>query len=129
MSQPASAMHLLLLITCAACARPVSPAGASAPATAATAATAAPVEPREQRFTAQKGSVVITVSSQPGPIVDTTAPPPPPGSPAPSSPYLSASCAGDALGCSEAGTLLRAARSAQDFVDALRKHGYSVTGG
>ena len=123
--RPAAAMTLIWLITSAACARPAPPssAPASPPATAAPAATS------EQRLTAKKGDVVITISSQPGRIVDTTAPPPPPGHPAPANPYLSAACAGDAVGCSEAGALLRAARSVQDFVEALRRNGFVVTSG
>lgn len=113
----------LLLITSVACARPAPPAAAPGSVSAA----AAPAAPSGQRFTATKGVVVITISDQPGPVVDTTAPPPPPGYPAPTNPYLSATCGGDAVGCSEAGTLLRAARSARELADSLRKAGFAVT--
>lgn len=120
-----SAMGWSLLITSIACARPAPPV--AAPASTSAAASAAPSAPSGQRFTAKKGAVVITLSDQPGPVVDTTAPPPPPGYPAPTNPYLSATCGGDALGCSEAGALLRAARSARELADSLRKNGFTVT--
>ena len=120
-----TSMSWLVVIMSLACARPapsvVAPSSASAPGAAA------PAAPTGQRFTAKKGDVVITISAEPGLVVDSTAPPPPPGYPAPTNPYLSATCGGDALGCSEAGTLLRAARSAREFADSLRKNGFVVT--
>jgi hypothetical protein len=122
-------MTLLGAALTIACARPSPPAtpSASTAAVVPTTVAAAADSTTEQRFTAKKGAVVITISNQPGAIVDSTAPPPPPGSPVPPNPYLSATCAGDALGCSEAGTLLRGTRSAQEFVNALRKVGFEVT--
>lgn len=120
-----SALSWFLTLTGIACARPAPPV--AAPASAGATVSAAPSAPGGQRFTAKKGSVVITLSDQPGPVVDTTAPPPPPGYPAPTNPYFSATCGGDALGCSEAGTLLRAARSARELADSLRRNGFTVT--
>lgn len=121
-----ASMGMTFVVLGLACARPAPPANVPASAPTPALVAAAPVATTEQRFTAKKGPVVITISDQPGPIVDSTAPPPPPGYPAPSNPYLSASCAGDALGCSEAGNLLRGARSARGFIDALRKSGFEI---
>lgn len=118
-------MSGFLVLLGAACARPAPPV--VAPASTSVAATPAQAASTEQRFTAKKGDVVITLSDKPGLVVDATAPPPPPGYPPPTNPYFSATCGGDALGCSEAGALLRAARSAREFVDSLRKNGFTVS--
>ena len=124
-----SSLTLLFAALTIACARPSPPATSSASTAAAASSSVAVAadSTTAHHFTAKKGAVVITIGDQPGAIVDSTAPPPPPGHPAPTNPYVSATCAGDALGCSEAGTLLRGTRSAQQFVDALRKAGFEVT--
>ena len=62
----------------------------------------------------------------PGPLVDAHAPPPPPGSTPATHPALSGSCGGDPVGCSEAGTAVRAAATFDDAVAALRKLGFDV---
>jgi hypothetical protein len=80
--------------------------------------------PRQVR--AARGATVVELSSTPGMLVDAHAPPPPPGSTPATHPALSGSCAGDPVGCSEAGTAVRAAATFDDAVAALRKLGFDV---
>lgn len=91
-----------------------------------TAQNAAPPPGDGSRWEAKRGPASLSITNQPGIVVDTNAPPPPPGNPPAQHPFLGASCSGDALGCSEAGTLLRASTSTADFLDRLRKAGFQV---
>jgi hypothetical protein len=71
---------------------------------------------------------LLDIRDEPGLIIDTTAPPPPPvpGWVPPRHPFLTASCGGDPLLCSRAGTLLRESQSTDEFLDQLRAEGWRV---
>jgi hypothetical protein len=71
---------------------------------------------------------LLDISDVPGMILDTTAPPPPPsaGWQPPRHPFLTATCGGDALACSRAGTLLRESVSLDEFLAKLRAEGWCV---
>lgn len=75
---------------------------------------------------ARRGETVIHITNQPGAIIDTTAPPPPPGTPQMTSAFLSASCGGEALVCSEAGRILRASHSLREFLEGLDDADFSI---
>jgi hypothetical protein len=72
------------------------------------------------------GTLVLTLSSTPGVLIDGNAPPPPPGQPPARHPFLSGACSGDAPSCSQAGELLRASSSLDDFLNRLRANGFDV---
>jgi hypothetical protein len=71
---------------------------------------------------------ILDISDVPGTILDTTAPPPPPSASwqPPRHPFLAATCGGDALACSRAGTLLRESLSLDEFLAKLRAEGWCV---
>lgn len=75
---------------------------------------------------ASRGSTVVTLTDTPGPLVDGNAPPPPPGSAPSRHAAVTASCSGDALGCSEAGVAVRAATSFDDALDRLEALGFDI---
>ena len=85
-----------------------------------------PPTPEERRFRVTSGPSVLELSDTPGPLVDATAPPPPPGEAIAPHPFLSGSCAGDPLICSQAGEILRASPSLEAFLEALRASGWQI---
>lgn len=80
--------------------------------------------PREWNI--ERGALRMHIVDRPGHLVDGNAPPPPPGQPLAPHPFLSGSCSADPLGCSEAGNLLRASTSTDDFIARLTKAGFTV---
>lgn len=68
---------------------------------------------------ARRASTSIHITDQPGAVIDATAPPPPPGTAPARSTFMSATCSGDAVGCSEAGQHLRASHSLSEFLERL----------
>ncbi|MCA9579266.1 MAG: hypothetical protein KC668_27750, partial [Myxococcales bacterium] len=77
---------------------------------------------------ARRGSAVVSLDEGSGYLIDANAPPPPPGqAPAPHV-SLHGSCAGgDIPACSEAGTVVRAARTLEDVRTGLEARGFAVT--
>lgn len=84
----------------------------------------APHGPRRARAT--RGAAIVQLTDVPGALVDGNAPPPPPGAPAPAHAALTASCDGDALACSEAGTIVRGAESYDAALEGLRGVGFTI---
>jgi hypothetical protein len=93
-----------------------------------TAASIAAPRPAEV-FVATKGATRLRVVNTPGMLVDENAAPPPPGQTPEPHAFLSGSCGGDPLGCSEAQQLLASATSTSDFLERLRSAGYDVHSG
>ena len=92
---------------------------------AAPAPSAAPA--RERRWKVYADDMpLLDISDTPGLIVDAHAPPPLPGQVPPKHPFLSASCFGDVMLCSQAGTLLRASKSLDEFLAKLAAEGFRV---
>ncbi len=85
---------------------------------------AQPEAPR--RFEIVRGQTRLAIVDQPGALIDESAPPPPPGTQLAPHPFLSGSCGGDPLGCSEARALLEGSRSTDEFVAKLTNAGFTV---
>jgi hypothetical protein len=66
------------------------------------------------------------IVDEPGYLIDSNAPPPPPGQALSPHPFLSGNCDLDALGCSEAGNILRESTSTDDYIERLTKAGFTV---
>jgi hypothetical protein len=85
----------------------------------------APATPRHAH--AVREGTTVELGSEPGPLVDGNSPPPLPGS----TPYVHAAlhgrCDGDPMGCSQAGDVVRAARSFDEAITGLRAIGFEVT--
>ena len=117
----------LLTLACT----PAEPAAIAPPTTATTTATAtasSPTPTTPRRWEARKdGVTALTISNQPGYLIDGNAPPPPPGQPPAKHPFLSATCvARDPLLCSHLGDLLRASHSLDDFLAKLGADGLEI---
>lgn len=82
----------------------------------------------ERRWQVFSGDLrFLDISSIPGFVIDTNAPPPPPNRPRPPRhPFLSASCGGDVMLCVRAGELLRASTSLDEFLAKLAAEGWRV---
>lgn len=87
--------------------------------------TTTPTRPR--RLTATRDRAHVELDEGTGFLVDATAPPPPPGATPGSHPTLHGSCGGDPLGCSEAGTVVRRARTLDEVRAGLEGLGFTVT--
>ncbi len=82
------------------------------------------VGPRSLRAT--RGAAVVSLIDAPGPLIDGNAPPPPPGTPPSTHAALQGSCSGNALICSEAGGVVRAAATFDEAAEGLRGIGFDV---
>ncbi len=80
--------------------------------------------PRHARAT--RGAAIVEITDTPGFLIDGNAPPPPPGTPPARHVALTANCRGDIAGCSESGTIVRAATSFDAAVEGLRGIGFEV---
>ena len=81
--------------------------------------------PRHAR--AVLGTTTVRLTDAPGALVDTSAPPPAPGAAPSHHSAVHGSCEGDALDCSAAGEVVRAAPTFDAAVEGLRSLGYTVT--
>lgn len=79
-----------------------------------------------RRFEITRGQTRLAIVDQPGVLIDDNAPPPPPGTGPSSHPFLSGSCGGDPVGCSEARALLEASHSTDEFIAKLAGAGFAV---
>ena len=85
-------------------------------------------EPRRYEIT--KGETRLSITDEPGVLVDTNAAPPLPGQAPPQHPFLSGACGGgDALGCARARELLDQSSSTDEFVSKLSADGFVVVEG
>lgn len=86
--------------------------------------TPTPTPPR--RLIATRGHARVELEEGTGFLVDATAPPPPPGSTPGTHPTLHGSCGGDPLGCSQAGNVVRPARTLEEVGSGLEELGFTV---
>ncbi len=103
------------------------PAAAQAPAESEPASGTSTPPPVPRRLVATRGRARVELEEGTGFLVDATAPPPPPGTPPGSHPTLHGSCGGDPLSCSEAGTVVRRARTLDEARAGLEGLGFAVT--
>lgn len=79
-----------------------------------------------RRLIATRGPARVELEEGTGFLIDGTAPPPPTGSTPGTHPTLHGSCGGDPLGCSEAGNVVRPARTLEEVRAGLEARGFTV---
>ncbi len=117
-------MRLLLMSSLVFAACGATPATEAVPVSQNAVSTEPTGEPRHAR--AMRAGAVVELTDTPGLLVDGNAPPPPPGTLPAVHVVLTASCDGDPIGCSEAGTVVRASASFDAAIAGLRDIGFTI---